>query len=303
MATTSDLVSCTRPPRGLRSLLAVSMSLLTSAAMVVLPVASAGCASSTKPTAAARPNYLEDYTAGNYSAALASASVAARNTKNSEEVREQASLIAGEAAHAMDRNAEASTWLYKVSGSKNQLVRGKAQATLGLIALEDGNMTRAAELLTAASGDLSGDESARCAMYAGDAYRASNREAEASKSYRKAMEVARSDSSVREDIQERLSGKTPVTGTTASGGPPVESSKPPFTLQLAAFSSPQKASQHASKVRAESIRQAMGAPHVVPVFRGGKILYSVRVGTFASRIDADRAKGRFKGAMVISVGA
>lgn len=277
------------------------------AAVILLagaPMAMTGCGSSpSKSQANARPSYLEDYTSGNYSTALAGASVAARNTKNSDEVREQATLIAGEAAHALDRNTEAKNWLFKISGSKNQEVRGKAQATLGLIELEDGNMSRAAELLSSAAGDLSGDEAARSALYAGDALRASSKEPQAIASYRKAKELAGSDAMLRQDIQERLAGKAVTATQIAVTGTPVESSKPPFTLQLAAFSSPQKAGQHVAKMRNESMRLAMGVPHVVPVFRGGKILYSVRVGTFAARVDADRAKTRFQGAMVISVGA
>jgi tetratricopeptide (TPR) repeat protein len=270
--------------------------------LAAVPVAATGCAStSTASQANARPSYLEDYTSGNYSAALVGASAAARNTKNSEGVREQATLIAGEAAHALDRNAEAKTWLFKISGSNNQAVRGKAQATLGLIELEDGNMSRAADLLSSAAADLSGDEAGRSALYAGDAFRASSRESEAIKSYQKAMELSRSDSTLRADVKERLAGKPGPSGPVDLARTPIESSKPPFTLQLAAFSSPQKAGQHVAKVRSESIRLAMGVPHVVPVFRGGKILYSVRVGTFAARMDADRAKARFKGAMVISI--
>lgn len=264
-----------------------------------------GCSSSPSRTAdTARPSYIEDYTAGNYSSAYASAGAAARNTSLSEDEREQATLIAGEAAHAMDRNAEAQTWLFKVVGSHDPLVRGKAQATLGLIALEEGNMPRASELLSEASGSLVGDEAARTAMYAGDAYRASSRESEAILSYRKASDLVKNDTVLRGAIADRLAGKGPTTGTgvaTTSGS--TGSGKPPFTLQLAAFSSPQKAHEHVAKVRAQASRLALGTPQVVPVFRSGKILYSVRVGTFASRMDADRAKGRFQGAMVISAGS
>ncbi len=286
----------TAPRLGLVSL-ALCMA-LASAALT------GGCASTpSRQNDNARPRYIEDYTAGNYSSALASASAAAKDQSLSDDVRDQAILIAGEAAHALDRNAESKTWLFKVSGAKDPLVRGKAQATLGLIALEEGSMARAAELLSQASDSLMGDEAARASMYAGDAFRATAREADAVKSYKKAAELVRNDASLRGDISERLAGRGP-TLTAAPGsstqGTPTSAGKPPFTLQLAAFSSPQKAHQHVAKVKSQAARLALGAPQVVPVFRSGKILYSVRVGTFASKMDADRAKGSFQGAIVIS---
>ena len=264
-----------------------------------LVLAIGGCASS-RPNLNARPSYIEDYTAGNCDSAYSSAMSASRDTSLSDEEREQASLIVGGSAHAMDRNAEARTWLSKVMGSKDPLVRGKAQATLGLIAMEEGNMARAGDLLTEASTSLMGDEAAKTAMYAGDAYRAATREQDAQASYRKAQDLVRNDGALRTAISERLAGKGPQTGVGAVTPGSAGSGKPPFTLQLAAFSSPQKAHDHAAKVRSQASRLALGSPQVVPVFRQGKLLYSVRVGTFASKLDADRAKTGFQGAIVIS---
>ncbi|GMV26572.1 MAG: hypothetical protein AMXMBFR58_26030 [Phycisphaerae bacterium] len=258
-----------------------------------------GCASSSGgASGSTRAGFIDDYSAGNYAAAYASASAAAKNPSNSQIVREQAMLIAGEAAHAMDRNADARTWLAKVSTSSDPQITGKAQATLGLIALEEGSMSQASELLGRASDSLDGDEAARAALYAGDACRASSRETEARRFYQKAGQLARLDQSLQRDIAERLSGSGRSGATVAAA--PVPSSKPPFTLQLGAFSSPQKAHQQAAKLKPQTSRLALGQPKVVPVFRSGKILYSVRVGTFASRTEADRAKSRLQGSMVIS---
>ncbi len=285
----------TNPPRRLRTRF-IRAVVLAAISAALLPA----CASSSKPASTSaddRPNYIEDYTAGNYAAAYAGASAAARNTSLPEPTRQRATLIAGEAAYAMDRSADAQTWLFKVSGSQDPLVKGKAQATLGLIAMDDGNMARAAELLDDAAGSLMGDEAARSAMYAGDAYRAQNREPDATRCYRHASELARADSELKSDIADRLAGRGPspnATGKPAGATP----GKGGYTLQLAAFSSPQKAQQHAAKVRPQASRLKLGAPQVVPVFRTGKLLYTVRLGAFASKLDAQRNVASFPGAIV-----
>ncbi|MCC6427803.1 MAG: SPOR domain-containing protein [Phycisphaerales bacterium] len=271
------------------------------AAAAALTLATGGCTStsSTKPND--RLTFVEDYTAGNYGSAYAGATAAAGNQSLSAAEREQANLIAGEAAYAMDKPIDAERWLNRAVDSSDPLIRGKAQANLGLIAMDKGNMTSAAALLGEASLALMGDEAARCALYAGDAHRAQNNESDALGSYRRAAGLVKNDSELRTDISDRIAGHGPT--PTSSARPTPAQAKGPFTLQLAAFSSPQKAQQHIAKTRSQSARLNLGAPHMVPAYRNGKILYTVRVGTFNARPDADRVKASFPGAIVTPVGS
>jgi tetratricopeptide (TPR) repeat protein len=259
---------------------------------------SAGCSSSGGSAAAdERPHYVEDYTAGNFEAAYAAASRASEDDRLSANDRERAALIAGEAAHAMNRDTEAQTYLYKVAGSQDELVRGKAKATLGLIALDQGNHSRAADFLQDASALLMGDEAARASMFAGDALRAQNKNAAATEAYRKAAELAKNDPELRSDIQDRLAGRGPDV-VVSNGGRSLANSTGPFTLQLGAFSSSQKAQSVASQSASAAARAGLGVPTVVRLNRNGKILHAVRIGTFASRTDAQRAAAAFKGSIV-----
>ncbi|MBL8964495.1 MAG: SPOR domain-containing protein [Phycisphaeraceae bacterium] len=271
-------------------------------------IPAAGCSSSSSGSSndSSRPRYIEDYTAGDYASAYASAAAAAQDSRTSSASREHAMLIAGQAAHAMKNNSQAGAWLHKVSGSQDPLVRGKARATLGLMALEDGNTARGAELLDDASGTLVGDEAARCGLFAGDAYRSLGQESNALACYRRASESARNDAVLREEIAGRLEGKTPARGGTVigyaqgQGSSPANSMQPPFTLQLGAFSNSHFAEQHVVKVRSQADRMALGTPKIVPIVRSGKVLHAVRVGRFTSRVDAERVRSSFPGSIIVS---
>src|SRR5690606_19790353 len=89
--------------------------------------------------------------------------------------RERAMLIAGLSAQALGQSADAEFWFKQVERSSDPEIAGRARAGIGLLALDAGDHTKAAALLSTASAQLKGDESARASLFAGQAYEAMGR--------------------------------------------------------------------------------------------------------------------------------
>lgn len=250
--------------RGLR-LVALSAALLM-----------AGCQSTPK---AGSSDYRELYERRQYADAYRAAMEA--QTQGSSVQREQAALIAGLSAAALNRNDEADRILRPLLQSNDATVSGKAAAQLGLIAYERDRHAEASDLLGTASSKLQGDEGARASLYAGDALRAQGRTAEARSMYERAQSQVEQDSAIRVLASDRLAA---VSGTQATGGGN-------FTVQMGAFSSFQRAQVQADRFRARAQAAGLPTPRIVQTRnQAGVTVFAVRVGRFQTRQQAEAAR-------------
>ncbi len=250
-------------------LVAAGLTILASSWLAV----TIGCGSASKG-AAANPNYIQDYEARRYQQAYEGARGAAPNLKGV--AKEQALLIQGESAHALNKNPESKLILRPLTESTDARISGQAAATLGLIYQEEGDFDDGAKFLQLASTKLDGDASARAALYAGDCLKAQGQTAEARKMYEQAQSQVRTDSSLRGMIADRLSG-----GSTAGVGK--------FSLQVGAYSTRQRAQAQADRLRQTAANLDLGSPTIVETVAKGKSLYTVRIGKFTSREAAQKA--------------
>ncbi len=198
--------------------------------------------------------------------------------------RDQASLVAGLSARALDRTADAKKWLVPVSGNANSNIAGQASAALGAIAQEEHRHREAVEFFTNAATRLKGDDAARALMFAGDSLRGLSLPAKATETYKKAQTLVVSDNSLRVSLADRLSGGGPALVPAAVGTPKI-SPTGKYTLQLGAFSSIKKA-----KTEAKKLLDA-GATRTVPIRdKTGRTLYAVQFGRYATKQDAEAAR-------------
>lgn len=236
------------------------------------PLLVAGCQSAGK--ASANPDYIQEYEARRYQQAYDGARAAAPKLGGA--AKEQALLVQGESAHALNKNAEAKQLLRPLTDSRDGRIAGQAAATLGLIYQEEGNQAQGAEFLSLAAGKLDGDAAARASMYAGDCYKTMGQTSDARRMYGQAESQVRTDSSLKAMIADRLTG-----GTTAGVGK--------FSLQVGAYSTRQRAQAQADRLRQTASNLNLGSPTIVEVTSKGKTLYTVRIGRFVSREEALKA--------------
>ncbi len=263
--------------------------------MVFAALGIGGCASTqTRPAT----DYVTLYQSGRYSESYDAAAAAA--AKGSTTSREEAALIAGLSAQALDRHNDAKRWLNPLLDSPHRGVSGRAAAALGLVAKDTRDFAGAATLLEQASRSLEGDEAARAAIYAGDCHRTLGRSADAQRNYQKARDLFVSDAQVRMLVADRLGTTTaaiqpqPVTSVASSSASPrtnasmgvTRTPASGYTVQFGAFSSRDTAQKQASKVA----YQFRGVPlRIVTVQAAGKTLYAVRTGRYPTRAEAERA--------------
>lgn len=274
----------------------------TGAVIILASAILAGCGGGGSTTAT-NPAYLDQYTSGRYTDSYKAASREADATRGSR--REHAGLTAGLSAYAMDRHTEAEHWLRPLVDSTDPGTSGQAAATLGLIAQRRNDHARAADLLSFASGRLTGPDSARAAVYAGDSYRALGKPADAERMFAHARSEAGSHSEIIKLLAQRRSVVAPTTVPAQASAAPRPTSAPPppvpagsqsgaYTISLGAFSQFARAQQVADAARAKAGNLGLGVPRVVAVSaRTGATLYSVRVGRFQSRAEAERHRGAF----------
>jgi len=235
-----------------------------------------GCSSSHK---GAQQDYRELYSQHRYAEAYKAALEA--ETSGSSVQKEQAALIAGLSAAALDKYDESDKILRPLIKSGDQTVSGKAEAQVGLNAYKQDRHAEASELLTDAATKLTGDEAARASMYAGDALRAQGRTSEAKASYERAQGQVQGDSTLKVLISDRLAA---VSGTQTTG-------TGQFTVQLGAFSSWQRAQVQADRYRARAQSAGLASPRIVQTTnQQGVKVYAVRVGRFANRSAAENVQ-------------
>jgi len=229
-----------------------------------------GCATS---TVTSDTSYVELFSTGQYSESYESASKVAGSMRGAN--RDQAALIAGLSAQALNRNDDAKRWLTPLVMNSDAGIAGKSNATLGLIAQEQGDHQKAVEFLTKAGKRMTGDESARAFMYAGDSLKTQRKTTQAMEMYSLAKEKVVDDSALRTMIGDRISGPG-----TIHASPPPGAGK--YTVQAGAFSSLTRAKTEAKALRSK------GAPRTVPIkSSAGQTLYAVRLGYFKTKQEAD----------------
>ncbi|MBL9001898.1 MAG: SPOR domain-containing protein [Phycisphaerae bacterium] len=245
-------------------------------AALIMAVSVFGCSSSQDT----KSDYVKDFENGRYAAAYESASKQA--TLGSGPRKDQAALIAGLSAQALNRDSDAEKYLGMVKDNADPKIAGQAGAALGLLASEQGRYAEAADYLAKAGRKLEGDDAARAFMYSGDAYKSLGQTTEARGMWSLAQTKVLKDAGLRVMIGDRLaaaSNPPPTTKPPAVGGPAQ------FTVQVGAFSSYTNAQKQLSRFR------AYGEPRVVETTdKSGKQLFAVRVGRFATRPEAERVK-------------
>ena len=262
-----------------------------SLAVIVLGILP-GCASrGPSPT---RLTYIQMFETGQYANAYGASAAAA--DKASGTTRNEAALVAGLSAQALNRNAEAVRWLRPLAASPDPTLAGKSNAALGLIAAERGEHEEAARMLTIAGEKLAGDESARASMYAGDSWGSLGQRENATAAYTHAQQRVTSDDGLRIMIGDRLRAGPNAPATTTATAPigAIPSRGPTLTVQIGAWTSLSTARRQAQKVaRTANVR-------IVPILKDNKRLYAVRVGKFSSREAAEQVKGIVGGSAVVT---
>ncbi len=242
---------------------------------MVMAIFMTGCASSGN-TAKGDHDYVKAYESGRYAQAYEDSAAAAARTSGFQ--HDQAALIAGLSAHALNRNDEAEKQLSPLVAGSDSKVAGEAGATLGLIAAERGRHDKAVGFLSDAGKKLQGDQAARAFMYAGDSYKSMSRDADARGMWSLAQTKVTNDSSLKVMIGDRLKGPTaPVTPT-----PQAQAKGTKYTVQVGAFSSYTNAQRQLSRFK------AYGTPRVVETNKNGKKLFVVRIGSYATKTQADK---------------
>jgi cell division septation protein DedD len=245
----------------------IRAAILFLAALAIMP----GCS---QPKQQPDADFVTAFEQHKYAEAYDTAAAAATRLKGPD--RDRAALIAGQSAQAVNRNDDARMWLEPLLDNPDSAVAGRAGATLGLVALEQGQNARAAELLDAASRKLSDDEAARSAMYSGDALRNLNQGARARESYVRAQAMVKTDADLRTLISERLSGTTTIAAPAPGKGR--------YSVQVGAFGSPSRAGEAAVKYG------RFGSTRVVRSSVNGQNFHKVRIGSFSSRAEAETLK-------------
>lgn len=266
----------------------------------------AACASGGKKDADQGPPYDQLYSSGKYAQAYEEASKVANSLSGKD--KQHAALVAGLSAHALNKNPEAEKWLRPLTTSNDPQVAGESMATLGLILQEQSRHAQAAEMLSNAANKLTGDQAARAALYAGDSYRALGKRDDANKMYELAKSKAEHDNALKVMITDRLAGvPPPQKGTKIAAGSGSRGTTPnampqmrggAFTVQVGAFSTPALAQKEAAKFR------RWGAPQITPVTKSGQTLYAVRLGSFATKADAENFRRQIgSSARVVPIGS
>ncbi len=265
-----------------------------------------GCASGGKTPADQGPPYDQLYSTGRYAEAYEEASKVAGSLSGKD--KQHAALVAGLSAHALNKNPEAEKWLRPLTTSNDPQVAGESMATLGLILQEQSRNAQAAEMLAGAASKLTGDQGARAALYAGDSYRALGKRDDATRMYELAKSKAERDNALKVMISDRIAGVPPPPKgsklSTAANRAPAPNAMPQmrggaFTVQVGAFSTPALAQREAAKF------SRWGAPQITPITsRDGKTLYAVRLGSFATKADAENFRRQIgSAARVVPIGS
>ena len=77
-------------------------------------------------------------------------------------------------------------------------------------------------------------------------------------------------------------------------------SQGPWTVQVGAFTDVRRANEQAARVRSTAARLGLGEPRVRAITSSGRTLHAVQVGTFNSRVSADRARTSLGSSAVVT---
>lgn len=237
--------------------------LLTLAAFVALTLpALVGCQTG-RGTSTVTPSYVSLYRAGQYEQAYEAAKAFPTTYHGSER------LIAGMSLAAQGNDQEAKTWLQPLMHSNDREIRGRAQATMGLILAKERSHDDAAHHLNNASDDLSGPLKGWAAHYG-------------------AQEYEKSGDNLRADRMRSVANlRGPVTDAASPGGD--------FTVQLGSFSSRSRAQSRVRDAAPAAVSAGYAKPRVEMTMSGSRPLYAVRVGQFQSPEAAKAASAKFPG--------
>jgi tetratricopeptide (TPR) repeat protein len=235
------------------------------------------------------------YRAGNYTKALAEAEKAVSGAEG--KPRERAALMAGLSNYALRRPESAAGWLTPLENSTDAEIAGRAAWTLGLIAADRGNHSKASTLLTSAAAKLSGDEAGQAGLAAADSLARLGRTGEARSQLAAALQTTE-DPALKTLIQARIAQfGGPSASHQSPGAPLLSASVPPGTkyiIQLGAFSDKTSADRLAATNSARTAAAGQGTPRVVmrQEKSTGRRVYAVRVGVFNDRPTAESALAR-----------
>lgn len=237
------------------------ITLLTASLVLALPVLM-GCQTG-RGASTVTASYISLYRAGNYQQAYEAAKAFPTTFHGSER------LVAGMALAAQGKNEEAKTWLQPLTSSTDREIRGRAEATMGIILAKESAHKDAAHLLNKAADDLSGPLKGWAAHYGAQEYEKSGDKMRAGR--------LRSIADLR----------GPATGTATLGGK--------FTVQLGSFSSRSRAQSRVRDTAPTAVNAGYEPPRVEMTMAGSKPLYAVRVGHFPNPEAAKAASSKFPG--------
>ncbi len=235
--------------------------ILATFAALTLPTL-VGCQSS-RGASTVTPSYVSLYRAGEYEQAYEAAKAFPTTYHGSER------LIAGMSLAAQGNDQEAKTWLQPLMHSSDREIRGRAQATMGLILAKERSHKDAAQHLDNASNALSGPLKGWAAHYGAREYEKSGDQLRAGR--------MRSVANLR--------------------GPATTASLPSgdFTVQLGSFSSRSRAQSRVRDTAPAAVNAGYEKPRVEMTMSGSRPLYAVRVGHFQSPEAAKAASANFPG--------
>jgi len=250
--------------------------------------------------------FVQEYRTGAYQKSYNEA-IERHNTAAGTE-RDRAALVAGLSSHALKRPDEAQRWLTPLTDNADAEISGTAGWTLGVIAAERGDQTRAASLASDAAGKLQGDDAARSAMVAGDAYARMKRNTDARTQYERGLAAATGDST-KVIIQSRLNslGVGPAPGPRPNDAPvPRPTARPgTYVISLGAFANRSAAERLVISSRGAALKAGQPAPMLVTTTdrKSGQPLFGVQVGEYPSRTAAQAALTRIglKGSVLAAV--
>lgn len=254
----------------------------TRALLTLVLLVASGCAQS--PKATSNDDYVSLFNSGRYSDAYEASSKAAGSLRGSN--RELAALIAGQSAYRLGRPTESERWLKPLLDSSDRAVAGRAAATLGSLARDRGENRPAFELFDTAATKLTGDDAARALMYAGDAKHALGEKSLARDLWTRAQSKVESDVQLRVQIGDRLAGAYPGSAPAPSAGA--------YTVQAGAFASRATADALAQKLRSK------GPTRIVLLTKDGKTLHAVRIGSYATKAEADRMRASIGSGAIVT---
>lgn len=222
-----------------------------------------GCQSTRTIHAAGNPTYISLYRAGAYNEAYEAAKAVPTTPHGSER------LVAGMSLAALGRNDEAKSWLKPLTASPDKNIRGRAEASLGLVYASESQHSEAARLLQAASDDLAGPMKGWAAHYS-------------------AQEFGFAGDNLRAGRMQTVAElRGPDIPNVAGSGR--------FTVQLGSFSSRSLAQSRVRATTSTAERAGLDLPRVEMTIANNQPLYAVRVGRFETSAAAREASTRFSG--------